>query len=127
MRVKGIIWVGTATDDLMATKSFFADVLGMSLVTDVSGFARLAAANGDRVEIFGPSAVEHDQLDTGPVAGFWVEDAAEARDEMLDAAVDGVTKLERGADGHGWFYFKAPDGNNYEVCEHPAPRPARKA
>lgn len=125
MKVKGIIWVGSATDDREATKDFFSETLGMPVITDVPGFTRLAAANGDRLELFGPDAVEHDQLDTGPVAGLWVEDAAEARDELLAAGHDEVTELERGRDGHHWFYFKAPDGNYYEMCEHPSPRPAR--
>lgn len=127
MEVKGIIWVGSATDDRLATTKFFAEVLGMPVVTDVPGFSRLAAANGDRLELFGPDSVEHDHLDTGPVAGLWIEDAEEARNELLEAGVEGVTDLERGPDGHRWFYFKSPDGNYYEMCEHPRPRPVKGA
>lgn len=125
MEVKGIIWVGSATDDRLATTKFFAEVLGMPVVTDVPGFSRLAAANGDRLELFGPDSIEHDHLDTGPVAGLWIDNAEEARNELLEAGVDGVTGLERGPDGHRWFYFKAPDGNYYEMCEHPRPRPVK--
>ena len=125
MEVKGIIWVGSATDDRDATTKFFAEVLGMPVVTDVPGFSRLAAANGDRLELFGPDSVEHDHLDTGPVAGLWVEDARVARDEMIEAGVETVTELEKGRDGHHWFYFRAPDGNFYEMCEHPSPRPPK--
>lgn len=126
VQVKGIIWIGSATKDLKATTQFFAEVLEMSVVTDVPGFSRLAADNGDRVELFGPNSAEHVHLDTGPVAGLWVDDAAQARTELLEAGVDSVTELESGRDGHRWFYFKAPDGNFYEMCEHPGPRPARK-
>lgn len=97
----------------------------MPVVTDVPGFTRLAASNGDRLELFGPDSVEHDHLDTGPVAGLWVDDAEDARKELLEANVDGVTDLERGPDGHRWFYFKGPDGNYYEMCEHPRPRPPK--
>jgi catechol 2,3-dioxygenase-like lactoylglutathione lyase family enzyme len=125
MEVKGIIWVGSATDDRTATTRFFSEVLGMPVVTDVKGFSRLAAANGDRLELFGPDSVEHDQLDTGPVAGLWVDDAGDARAELIEAGVDAVTPLEKGRDGHRWFYFKAPDGNYYEICENPGPRPPR--
>lgn len=125
MEVKGIIWVGSVTDDREATTSFFSEVLGMPVVADVRGFSRLSAANGDRMEFFGPDSVEHDHLDTGPVAGLWVDDAEEARDELLAAGVTEVTELERGRDGHRWFYFKAPDGNFYEMCEHPRPRPPK--
>lgn len=125
MRVKGVIWVGTAVDDQKQSSSFFADVLGMEITTDVKGFTRLIAANGDRLELFGPDSVEHDQLDTGPVAGFWIDNAEEARKELVAAGVDSCTEIERGRDGHAWFYFRAPNGEYYELCEHVTPRPAK--
>ena len=127
MEIKGIIWVGSATNNREATTKFFAEVLNMPVVTDVPGFSRLAAANGDRLELFGPDSVEHDYLDTGPVAGLWIDDADDARAELIAAGVETVTHLETGPDGHRWFYFKAPDGNFYEMCEHPRPRPVRGA
>ncbi len=117
MQVKGIIWVGTATPERSALVSFFADRLGMEVHTDVAGYTRLTIQNGDRVEIFGPEANEYEHLDTGPVAGFWVEDAAAAREELVEAGIE-ASDLETGRDGHRWFYFKAPDGNFYELCEH---------
>lgn len=126
MEVKGIIWIGSATEELDSTTRFFADVLGMPVLSDVVGFTRLRASNGDRIELFGPDAVEHDQLDTGPVAGLWVHDASEARAELEAAGVDDLTELETGPDGHRWFYFRAPDGNFYEMCEHPEPRPPKR-
>lgn len=125
MEIKGIIWVGSATESLRETTAFFAEVLQMPVVTDVPGFTRLAAENGDRLEFFGPDSMEHDRLDTGPVAGLWIDDAAAARAELIEAGVEDVTDLETGRDGHRWFYFMAPDGNYYEMCEHPRPRPPR--
>jgi catechol 2,3-dioxygenase-like lactoylglutathione lyase family enzyme len=125
LEIKGIIWIGSATEDLGGTAEFFSNVLGMEVTTEVPGFARLAASNGDLLEIFGPDSVEHDHLDTGPVAGFWVDDVEGARSELLAAEVEGVTELEKGRDGHRWFYFRAPDGNFYELCEHPRPRPVK--
>lgn len=126
MDVKGIVWVGSATDDRDGTTRFFADVLGMPVETDVPGFSRLLAANGDRLELFGPDSVEHDHLDTGPVAGLWIDDAEEAHAELIEAGVRVVTDLETGPDGHSWFYFKAPDGNFYEMCEQPHPRSSNR-
>ncbi len=125
MQVKGIIWVGSATEELNETAAFFAQHLGMKITDEVPGFTRLVTQNGDRVELFGPNSVEHDHLDTGPVAGFWVDDVEEAQRELQNAGVDGVTDLEHGPDGHRWFYFRAPDGRFYELCEHPRPRPAK--
>jgi catechol 2,3-dioxygenase-like lactoylglutathione lyase family enzyme len=125
MHVKGIIWIGSATEDRKQTAAFFADRLGMNLVVDVPGFSRLTTDNGDLLEIFGSDSAEHDHLDTGPVAGFWVDDILGAHAELTEAEVEGVTAIERGPDGHRWFYFKAPDGNFYELCEHPRPRPVK--
>ncbi len=125
MRIKGIIWVGSATDDLEATSKFFENRLGLELTTNVRGFTRLEMEDGDRIEIFGPESAEHDQLDTGPVAGFWVEDIEEAHRDLRQADVPDVSDLELGEDGHRWFYFRAPDGNFYELCEHPDARPVR--
>lgn len=125
MQVKGIIWIGSATEDLNESAKFFSEKLGMEITTDVPGFTRLITQNGDRVELFGPDSVEHDQLDTGPVAGFWVDDIEEAHQELRDAGVDNLTDLEHGPDGHRWFYFRAPDGSFYELCEHPVPRPVK--
>lgn len=118
MEVRGIIWVGTATDQRRALTSFFADRLGMEVSDDSDGFTRLVTGNGDRVEIFGPESTEYSHLDTGPVAGFWVDDAPVARQELLAAGVESCTEIEVGPDGHRWFYFQAPDGNYYELCEH---------
>ena len=94
----------------------------MPVITNVPGFSRLAAGNGDRIELFGPDSREHDQLDTGPVAGFWVDDVEAAREELIQKGVADLTDLATGKDGHSWFYFRAPDGNFYEMCEHPGPR-----
>lgn len=125
MRVKGIIWVGVAVGDREAATDFFAGRLGLEIESDLPGFSRLVAENGDRVELFGPDSSEHDQLDTGPVAGFWVEDVAEAHAELAASQVDGLTPILSGHDGHRWFYLRAPDGKFYEICEQVAPRPPK--
>lgn len=125
MRIKGIIWVGSATDSRAATAEFFSSQLGMQVIVDVPGFTQLAVENGDRLELFGQNSREHELLDSGPVAGLWVDDIELAHHELSEARVDGLTDLERGPDGHRWFYFRAPDGNFYELCEHPRPRPPK--
>ena len=125
MLVKGIIWVGVPVDDRSAVREFFSDRLGLEVTTDVAGFTQLTSHNGDRLELFGPDSTEHDQLDTGPVAGFWVDDLEAAHAEL--AAVTVVTDIEHGPDGHGWFYFKDPEGRYFEACEHPRRRPSRRS
>ncbi len=122
MQIKGIIWVGLTTDNQRTATAFFSDLLGMSLVSDIPGLSRLEASNGDRLELFGPDSSEHNFVDSGPVAGLWVEDCAVARAELIAAGVDEVTGLFSGADGHRWFYFRSPDGHHFEMCENPHPR-----
>ncbi len=125
MEVESIIWLGSATDNRAEMTEFFRDRLGMRVALNVKGFTRLTTADGDRVEFFGPDSVEHDQLDTGPVAGFKVADVEAARQELIDAGVSSCTEIETARDGHRWFYFRAPDGNFYELCEHHDPRPVK--
>ena len=127
MRIKGIIWVGSVTDDRHGVGAFFTDVLGLRKTVDVKGFTQLALENGDRLELFGPESIEHDMLDSGPVAGFWVDDLDAAHDELEAAGVVDITDFDQAPDGHRWFYFRAPDGNYYELCEAPSPRPPRDA
>ncbi|MBT8201608.1 MAG: VOC family protein [Acidimicrobiia bacterium] len=127
MEIKRISWLGSSTDDRAAMTAFFRDQLGMTLTVDVKGFSRLTTSNGDRIEFFGPDSVEHDQLDTGPVAGFLVDDVAASRQELIDAGVTSCTEIEHSNDGHRWFYFRAPDGNFYELCETHEPRPVKSS
>ena len=78
MRIKGIIWVGSATEDRERTRAFFSQVLGMKVITDVPGFTQLTVGNSDRVELFGPDSVEHDHLDLliQNVGDSWHDDLA---------------------------------------------------
>lgn len=127
MRIKGVIWVGSVSDGDGAMAAFLSDVLGLRTTVDVPGFTQLTMENGDRIELFGPESVEHELLDTGPVAGFWVDDLDAARQELIAAGTEHVTDFDHAPDGHRWFYFKAPDGNFYELCEEPRPRPSKRA
>lgn len=123
MRIKGVIWIGSSTDEGAAMASFFTEVLGLRKTVDVPGFTQLTMENGDRIELFGRGSPEHELLDTGPVAGFWVDDLDGAREELLASGAADVTDFDTAPDGHRWFYFKAPDGSWYELCEQSTPRP----
>lgn len=125
MQIKGIIWIGSATDDSATMADFFTGVLGLRKTVDVKGFTQLTMENGDRIELFSVPSPEHELLDTGPVAGLWVDDLDAARDELIAAGTADVTDFDHAPDGHRWFYFRAPDGNYYELCEHPRPRKAK--
>jgi hypothetical protein len=46
---------------------------------------------------------------------------------LFAAGVEVVTDRETGKDGHRWFFFTAPVGHFYEMCDHPSPRPPQRS
>jgi catechol 2,3-dioxygenase-like lactoylglutathione lyase family enzyme len=125
VRVLRIAWLGTRTDRFEETTAFFRDVLGLPLVRRRTGFAALGLPSGERdlVEVFGPDAPRTDfeaqHYLAGPVAGFLVDDLEGARAELAAAGAelpDQITWL-KSRPGHGWFHFRAPDGNLYQMLQ----------
>jgi catechol 2,3-dioxygenase-like lactoylglutathione lyase family enzyme len=80
MNVKGLAWLGTKTDRFEETARFYEEVMGFRPVTREPGFAVYRLPNGDTVELFGSSG--YDYFNSGPVAGFAVDDVEETRGEM---------------------------------------------
>jgi catechol 2,3-dioxygenase-like lactoylglutathione lyase family enzyme len=113
MKVKGLIWLGTKTDRFADMARFYEEVLGLRPTIKEPDFAVYRLPGGEAVELFGPTA-GHDHFVTGPVAGFWVDDVAEARAEMEVKGVEftGPTVTDG---GYAWAHFRAPDGTVYEI------------
>jgi hypothetical protein len=104
-------------------RSFALDVLGLALEREDEDFLETTAANGDKLEIFGPGGPQPAyQFGAAPVVvGFLVDDIEVARDEL--AATPGVELLgglEVAEDGYAWQHFRAPDGLVYEVAFDPS-------
>jgi hypothetical protein len=121
--VLGIRWVGVATDRYAELRSFALDVLGLAPVGEDEDFLETTAANGDKLEIFGPRGPQPGyQFGAAPVVvGFLVDDIRAARDEL--AATPGVEllgELEVLDDGYAWQHFRAPDGLVYELTFDPS-------
>lgn len=116
MRVLGVVWVGTRTDDFEATLAFFRDVLGVPLTLLGPDFGWSRMPDSSQFEIFGPSSTGHDHFTTGPVPEFLVDDLRAALDELRAADVEilGEPHLD---DAGGWFHFRAPDGNVYGLTQ----------
>jgi catechol 2,3-dioxygenase-like lactoylglutathione lyase family enzyme len=116
LRISGVIWAGTRTDRYEEMVAFARDVLGMKIEEEDEGLTLFRLPDGDALEVFDPDADGggHPQSDR-VVAGLLVEDLDAARDELQDA---GAEVRPGGSDPTAsWFYFRAPDGNLYEMIE----------
>ena len=117
MQVKGIVWLGTRTDRFEDMVQFARDVLGLRQVLYKEDFAVFDLPNHDRLEIFGPSDVDHTFM-TGPVAGFLVEDVETARTELEEKGIQFIGPVHVDH-GYSWSHFRAPDGHVYEISSRP--------
>ena len=116
MQIQGIVWVGTRTANFDEMVSFVENVLGAKLLRQDEGVVLFSLANGDVVEVFAPDAPGGGHPE-GVAPGFLVDDVARAREEMQAAGAE-VGDLHSAA-GWTWAYFRAPDGNMYEITQHP--------
>ena len=121
MKVIGIVWAGTRTDNYAATYRFFRDTLGVPLAEAAQEFAWSRMPDGSQFEIFGPSDTEHGHFSTGPVPEFLVDDLPAALAELRSAGVEilGEPHVEG---TNGWVHFRAPDGNVYGLTAAPTYR-----
>lgn len=120
MEVKGLVWAGTRTPAYDAMIILFRDGLGLRLEHEDPDFAGFRLANGDKVEVFGPSDKEHMHFDFGPVVGFLVDDVAAARAHLeATEMVELIGPLQSWPGGTAWQHFRAPHGNVYELVGPP--------
>ena len=115
MKAKGLVWLGTRTRNFDDTVRFFGDTLGLRKSHEESDFAVFRLPNGDKVEVFGPGDREHGHFDTGPVAGFLVDDVRRARADLESAGISFFGPVHEAHDGGSWSHFRGPDGNIYEI------------
>jgi catechol 2,3-dioxygenase-like lactoylglutathione lyase family enzyme len=116
MELKGVVWLGTRTARFDEMSAFAKDVLGLELKHGEAGQAVFELPDGDTFEIFDAHHPGGGHPD-GVAAGFLVDDAEAAVTELRDA---GVEVTEVGSAGEfRWAYFRAPDGNLYEVTSGP--------
>ena len=118
MKVKGIIWLGTRTDNFDAMVNLYQNIMGLEVVHREPGFSVIDLPNGDRVEVFGEDS-PYNTFFTHPVAGFLVDDIASARAEMESQGIEFIGSTEVMADGYAWAHFRAPDGFIYELTYDP--------
>ena len=118
MNVKGIVWVGTATERYDETVRFFTETMGLDVFHQRDGVSVLRLQSGEWIEVFGPGDEHLERFDRGPAVEFLVDDVVEARAELEAQGVEFLI------DNHGWgdyvwTHFRGPDGNVYGLTSGP--------
>ena len=116
VEVKGIVWLGTRTARFDEMTAFAENVLGLDAKHREDGLAMYALPGGDLFEVFDQAHPAGGHPD-GIAGGFLVDDTDQAVAELRAAGVE-VTDVDS-ADAFRWAYFRAPDGNLYEVTSGP--------
>jgi catechol 2,3-dioxygenase-like lactoylglutathione lyase family enzyme len=113
MRVLGLTWLGTRASRFEDMVGFAEQVLGLDRSFERDGVVGFELADGSLFEVFAPGTPGGGHPPEGVVGGFRVDDVTAAR-AQLEAAGAEVGELQT-AGGGAWVYFRAPDGNLYEL------------
>jgi catechol 2,3-dioxygenase-like lactoylglutathione lyase family enzyme len=118
MLVKGIRWVGVATDRYAEMIDFLERVMGLDVRFRDGTTTELSTADGDAIQVMAPGDPYHELFSrhaSGPVPLFEVDDVRAARSELEADGVEIVGDLGRDSEWE-WLHFRAPDGNLYELA-----------
>jgi catechol 2,3-dioxygenase-like lactoylglutathione lyase family enzyme len=119
VELKGVVWLGTRTAQFDEMVAFAQNVLGLRVARSDEGLAAFDLPNGDSFEVFDPRHPGGGHPE-GVAGGFLVDDADGAVAELRNAGVE-VSEVDSAGDFR-WAYFRAPDGNLYEVTSGPYAR-----
>ena len=112
MRVRGLVFAGTATGERAEMVRFAQETLGLERVKVGGAEADMfALPDGSRFAVADPRGMG----DTSRSIGFEVEGLDEAVAELRAAGVDVDEPAEN--DRHRYVHFRAPDGKLYELVE----------
>lgn len=118
MKIKGIVWAGTATDRYDETVTFFRDVLGLSTFHASDTLTVLRVSSGDWVEVFAPGHEHYAEFKGGIVVEFLVDDLDAARSELEGRGVEFLHANHTWGE-FAWAHFRGPDGNIYGITSGP--------
>ena len=124
MNVLRIGFLGTRTTNFQQTGDFFQNILGLQAVwtkPDWTGF-RLPTGKNDFVEVFGPAKQDpnlYPEAAAATLIAFIVDDVVGAYAEIEAADIELLSEVIWVADGFGWFFLRAPDGNIYCIEQVP--------
>ncbi len=116
--IKGLTWVGTRTERFSELATFYRDAMELNVDHEEEDFIVFKLPDGSKVEVFGPSDKDHLHFDTGPVAGFEVEEIEASRERLEARGAEFIGPIHRWEPtGEAWAHFRAPDGNIYELTQ----------
>ncbi len=114
MRVTGIVWMGVRTHAYDQMDHLLGGVLGIESIRSDDGVSWFRLPNGDEIQLYDETDVDHRFFGAGPVIGFRVDSFAEAMDDLTESGIE----LIGAGDSDGvdqWQHFRGPDGNVYEI------------
>ena len=115
-------WIISCTENFGETVAFFRDVIGLDFKesgvpatdTQFTDFAQFEMPNGIVLEVVKPNASVR-QLYKAPILSISVDDVGQARREMESKQIEFVAPTFNDTHGWGWTYFRALDGNIYQI------------
>jgi catechol 2,3-dioxygenase-like lactoylglutathione lyase family enzyme len=98
--------------------AFLQDTLGLALEHADDGQWVFSLPDGAKTEVFSSDSPHNPHFESGPVAGFYVDDVPKAAEELRQAGVEIVhgPVVDDDSDA-AWVHFRAPDGNLYELTQ----------
>ncbi len=115
MRIRGIVWAGTCTDQFHPMVAFARDTLGLPVVDEADGMTVHELPDGGQFEVFDAAGDAGAPYFDAPVVGFLVDDVAAGAAELEAAGVELLGPVvDLGASA--WAHFRAPDGHVYELA-----------
>jgi hypothetical protein len=87
VEVKGFGWLGIHTAHFEQTVALFRDVMNLEAIREEHDVVGLRFPDGTEMEVWRPEDDSHSFFTTGPVVGFRVDDAEQARARMEAAGI----------------------------------------
>jgi catechol 2,3-dioxygenase-like lactoylglutathione lyase family enzyme len=97
---------------------FLQTTLGLTPEHADAGQWVFSLPDGSKAEVFSAESPHNRHFERAPVAGFYVDDVAQATGELREAGIQIVHGPVFAEDGDAaWVHFRAPDGNLYELTQ----------
>lgn len=126
MKIFGLSWLGSSSEDLEGMTDLLANVLGLPIELEQEHARVFNFPDGSAFEVFKPTDSDHDFFEH-PVAGILVDDVREVRAHMEAAGIDFIGQVHEGLAtswATAWSHFRAPDGYMYVLVSRPDLAPA---
>ena len=114
VEVKKFRRLGIRTAHFEEIVALFRDVMNLEVIREEHYVVGLRFPDDTEMEVWRPEDDFHSFFTTGPVVGFRVDDAEQARARMEAAGIEFIGPVQH-SEGAKWTHFRGPDGNIYEI------------